>query len=363
MELRNLPLTQPRPCIDEFVDCILGRRPIGRVPLVEYIVDPAVMRPICTDLLGLPWVEAPSDQASWGRCWDNFIAFWHGLGYDFVRLELGLPFPQAGVLGDDPTMVSGQRGWWDEHTGAITNWEEFEAYPWPDPAEADLSALEYIVEHLPEGMGLVTCHGGGIYEHLSGILSYEGLAYLLVDDRDLVQAVSDRVGEAILGFYRRMLELPKLRVVLQGDDMGFRTGTLIAPDDLRAFALPWHKRFAEATHGAGIPYCLHSCGRVMPIMDDLIDDVGIDGKHSFEDVIMPVTEFHAAYGDRIAALGGIDVDFLCRASLEAIRERVRATKAALGPKGRYALGSGNSIPSYVPVDHYLTMVDEALAPL
>ncbi len=31
-----------------------------------------------------------------------------------------------------------------------------------------------------------------------------------------------------------------------------------------------------------------------------------------------------------------------------------------GPRGRYAVGSGNSIPSYIPVENYLAMVDEAL---
>jgi uroporphyrinogen decarboxylase len=31
------------------------------------------------------------------------------------------------------------------------------------------------------------------------------------------------------------------------------------------------------------------------------------------------------------------------------------------PGGRFALGSGNSIPSYVPLDHYLVMLDEALS--
>lgn len=363
MELRNLPLAKPAPNIGEFVDCILGKRQIGRVPLVEYIVDPVVMKPIVTDVLGREWIDAPANQTEWARYWDNFIAFWQGLGYDFVRLELGLSFPRPGVVGDDPTMASGQRGWWDEHVGAIATWEDFEKYPWPSAADADLAVLEYIAGHLPEGMGIISCHGGGIYEHLSGILSYENLAYLLVDDRELVRAVSDKVGEALLAFYRRLVELPNLRVVLQGDDMGFRTGTLIAPDDLREFALPWHKRFAEVTHAAGLPYCLHSCGKVMPIMEDLIEDVRIDGKHSYEDVIMPVTEFHAQYGGRIACLGGIDVDFLCRAPLEAIRERVRATKAELGPRGRYAIGSGNSIPSYVPVENYLTMIDEALAPM
>jgi hypothetical protein len=31
-----------------------------------------------------------------------------------------------------------------------------------------------------------------------------------------------------------------------------------------------------------------------------------------------------------------------------------------GSRGRYAIGSGNSIPSYIPVSNYLAMIDEAL---
>jgi uroporphyrinogen decarboxylase len=33
-----------------------------------------------------------------------------------------------------------------------------------------------------------------------------------------------------------------------------------------------------------------------------------------------------------------------------------------GPRGRFAIGSGNSIPSYVPVENYLALVDEAQNP-
>jgi uroporphyrinogen decarboxylase len=95
-------------------------------------------------------------------------------------------------------------------------------------------------------------------------------------------------------------------------------------------------------------------------MDDLIEDVKIDGKHSYEDAIIPVEEFQARYGDRIAVLGGVDINLLSAGSEADIRTRVRTLVETCGQRGRYALGSGNSIPSYVPVENYLAMVDEAL---
>ena len=93
-------------------------------------------------------------------------------------------------------------------------------------------------------------------------------------------------------------------------------------------------------------------------MEDLIEDVGIDARHSFEDAIETVEEANEKYGGRIALLGGIDVDFLCRANEEQIRRRVRHTLERCNPGGGYCLGTGNSVANYIPLDNYLAMMDE-----
>jgi len=96
-------------------------------------------------------------------------------------------------------------------------------------------------------------------------------------------------------------------------------------------------------------------------MEDLISDVGIDAKHSFEDAIIPVQDFQQKYGDRIAVLGGLDVNILANSTPDQVRQKTRFLIETCGARGRYAVGSGNSIPSYVPVENYLAMVDEAVA--
>ena len=111
--------------------------------------------------------------------------------------------------------------------------------------------------------------------------------------------------------------------------------------------------------GAGKPFLWHSCGRIFPIMQDVID-LGIDAKHSNEDIIAPFDEWIARYGERIGLLGGIDVDLLCQKSPAAIVEEVfeKGRRFRVAARG-YALGSGNSIPEYVPVDGYLAMIEGA----
>ncbi|MEW6718802.1 MAG: uroporphyrinogen decarboxylase family protein [Chloroflexota bacterium] len=357
--LRHLPLKNPQPDAKKFIDILMGRAKSTRSPLVEFIVDDVVMRPIVTDLLGRRWIAEASDCETQKAYLDNFIESWYRLGYDFVRFERGLPFPMKQTILPDPVPGSDKlRAWADQHEGSIRTWEDFERYPWPTIEQMDFFPFEYLNSHLPEGMGLMSSHAGGILEHLSWIMSFEGLCFALHDDPGLVKAVADKLGELMTGFYKHLLDLPHLIAVFPGDDMGFRTGTLVSPDTLRELVLPWHKRFAAMAHAKGLPYFLHSCGNVLKIMEDLITDVGIDGKHSYEDVIIPVQEFQARYGDRIAVLGGLDVNILAASSPDQVREKARFLIETCGSRGRYALGSGNSIPSYVPVANYLAMLDE-----
>ncbi|MCX5757214.1 MAG: hypothetical protein NTU83_01650 [Candidatus Hydrogenedentes bacterium] len=186
----------------------------------------------------------------------------------------------------------------------------------------------------------------------------ETLCIALCEQRDLVEAITRRLVGAYRVFLKRLLEFDRVKIVWGSDDMGYRGGPLISPDDLRAFVLPGHKLMAEMSHAAGRPYLLHACGNLSLIMDDLLDDVRIDAKHSFEDTIERVTEVKDTYGRRIALLGGLDVDFLCRASEAEVRVRVRETLEKCMPGGGYVLGTGNSVANYIPLDNYLAMLDE-----
>ena len=198
----------------------------------------------------------------------------------------------------------------------------------------DFFPFEYVNAHLPEGMGLLSSHGGGVFEHLSWIMSMEGLAYALFETPDLVAAITDKLGELMVAFNRQILTLDNLVALFPGDDMGYRKGTLVSPDHLRRYVLPWHKRFAAMTHDRGIPYFLHSCGRVTAVMGDLINDVRIDGKHSYEDAIIPAEEFQKTYGDRIAVLSfGKKI---AEGDKTAIQSNDEVIEAYLGKGIRYA---------------------------
>jgi uroporphyrinogen decarboxylase len=200
--------------------------------------------------------------------------------------------------------------------------------------------------------------GAHYCEWLTWLMGYESLCYALHDDRDLIEAIHQKIHHICTTLNRTALQFPRVKVVWGSDDMGYRQGLLFAPDDMRRYCLSGHRAIAAMAHERDCPYLLHSCGNLSAIMEDLIGDVKIDAKHSFEDVIENVIELKKSYGERLTLLGGIDVDFLCRADEAAVRRRVRETLAVCHPGGGYMLGSGNSVANYVPVDNYLAMMDE-----
>jgi len=346
------------PDFERFIDCIMRRGTPDRVHYVELFLDVQIKDVICERYGIFPSID-PEDHLSVMK---REVAIQRFLGYDYVRCGIDdLIMPLRSSKTDDTAALPKTQGrsYIDEHVGPITNWDEFEQYPWPDPEKISARSCEWYAENLPDDMCII---GGGGFAHfaeyINWLMGYETLCYALYDQRDLVKAIADRLLDLFEHIAELFLAVDRVKIMWGSDDMGFRTGTMISPDDMREFVLPGHKRMAELSHTAGRPYLLHACGNLCQIMDDLIDDVKIDAKHSFEDTIEDVIEDKSLYGDKIALLGGIDVDFLCRASEEDVRERVRRTLEACMPGGGYCLGSGNSVANYIPVDNYLAMMDE-----
>ncbi|MEI7436971.1 MAG: uroporphyrinogen decarboxylase family protein [bacterium] len=340
------------------VDNIRRRGTPERVYFMELFQDPEIREAIAKRFALTTGLD-PRDPDFERK---KYIAIQRFCGYDFVRIGMvGLEFPFFNhAVKNTASSSNGARNFRDEHTGPITNWEEFEKFPWPDPRTPSATReLEWYQKNLPEDMCIV---GSGGFAHqmefLSWLMGYETLCYALSEQRELVAAIARKLEDFFSNSLTRILEFDRVKLVWGSDDMGFKTGLLISPPDMRELVLRCHKQLAATSHAAGRPYLLHSCGNLSEIMEELIDAVGIDAKHSFEDTIEDVCDVKRRYGRRLSLIGGIDVDFLCRADEPAIRERVRKTLDVCQPGGGYCLGTGNSVANYIPLDNYMIMLDE-----
>jgi len=248
-----------------------------------------------------------------------------------------------------------------EAFAVIHSYKDFETYPWPDESNPiDFSHFETVAKLLPEGAKIVGGVCMGPYEWVSQMMGVVGLSFALADDPELVCLMFERISRLIQAADRQLATMDAIGALRQGDDLGFKTSTFLSPELLRRFVFPTYRAIAEEAHKNGKPFILHSCGNLEGVYDDLIDYCKIDAKHSFEDAILPVAEFKRRYGSRITPLGGLDVDVICRSSEADLRAYTRKRIEECFSDGYWALGTGNSLTDYMPLENYLIVLDEAM---
>lgn len=354
----GLFLTPIKPDGEGFINCIKRLGTPKRPHNIELFLDMEIQDAIARRF-GL---EKGLDRSDPFFAQKRLIVVQRFLGYDYVTAGVAnLAFSIPKLLTPDMSDLkksTGMRSFAEEHRGPVTTWEEFEKFQWPDLSKADTRSIEWFNKNLPEDMVLIGGLTGHIAEELTWLMGYETFCMALYEQRDLVKAIYEKVFALHRRYVELLLQFNRVRVVWGSDDLGFKTGPMFSPDDMREFVFPAHKALAEMVHKAGRLYFLHACGKLDLLIDDLIHDVKIDAKHSFEDTIEDVSESKKRHGSHITLLGGIDVDFLCRASEAQIRSRVRETLKSCLPGGGYCLGTGNSVANYIPVENYLVMLDE-----
>jgi uroporphyrinogen decarboxylase len=240
--------------------------------------------------------------------------------------------------------------------GVINDRDSFGKFKWTDPKVYDTGRLDSLSGRMPEGMKLVPYGPGGVLENVVSLMGYDNLCYAVYDNPGLVADVCEKVGGILVEYYKLVSNRDDVAAVISNDDWGFNTQLMLSAKDMRKYIFPWHEEIVRIIHAAGKPAILHSCGNLGEVEEDIFK-MGYDAKHSYEDNIEPVEKIYTRYRGRIAVLGGIDLDFICRATPDEVFER---SKKMLGLAGNgYALGSGNSIPAYVPIENYMAMIATA----
>lgn len=319
-----------------------------RLPLYEHGIDLGVMETV----LGVRFAHLRTGTLQEKNVFfKNYCDFFKKMGYDTVSFEacIGSAMPGAGALG-------GHR------KGVIQTRDDFEKYPW-DTIEDNFFRMygvdfETLRENLPTGMKAIGGAGYGIFECVQDLVGYMDLCYLREDDETLYADLFQQVGKINLGIWKRLLkEYGDVYCVCRfGDDLGFKSTTLLPPQDICALIVPQYAKIIAEVHRAGKPFLLHSCGCIFNVMDALLA-AGIDAKHSNEDQIAPFSTWVERYGDRIGNFGGIDTDAVCRLTEKEMQAYIENVVESAAGHGGFAFGSGNSIPEYVPVRQYLKMME------
>ena len=118
-------------------------------------------------------------------------------------------------------------------------------------------------------------------------------------------------------------------------------------------------RGVDAVHRAGGICVKHTDGDIAEIID-LIVDSGIDAIGPLEPAAgMDLLAVQDRYGDRVAVVGNIDVDLLCRGTPSGIRDETNRLVVSLAKRGGHVLSSGNTITSAVKPNNFRAMIEGA----
>lgn len=320
---------------------VLARKVPDRPVLFELMID----MPYIERLAGSPLPVGADELTVLKKC----VEGWAAAGYDYTPTY-------ASAFHFDTGLHITERSRSLNDSSVITDWESFEAYQWPDPESFSTEKLDRIKEYLPDGMKLMIWMPCGILENLINFTGYDNLCMMLYDEPELVEEIANHIGKRMYRYMELALQHDTVGIICANDDWGFNTQTFLSPRDLRKYIFPWHKRISELAHRYCKPTILHSCGYFKDIIDDIVDDMGFSARHSYQDNIMPVEEAYETYNNRIAILGGIDIDFLYHETPENITTRCRKMLERTAERGGYALGSGNSIPYSLPFENYMAML-------
>jgi uroporphyrinogen decarboxylase len=292
------------------------------------------------------------------RFMDLSINFSKMVGYDYVIATPVVPIRRTKAnLKNDPNCEGTVRTWQDEHQGLIMSRQDYDAYTWPSMESINMMSLDLLQGMMQPG-AQVLCFIMGIFEDLRVLMGFEQMAYKSIDEPELLGDILENLTILCEAAVDKGASHPACGAIFYADDLGHTNSTMVSPKFMREWIFPRQKRIADACHKHGKPFLLHCCGQVDTIMEDLIETVGIDARHSFQDNIEPVEEVYRKYGDRIAILGGVDVDLLSRGTPEQVRARTREILEVCAPGGGYCMGSGNSLPNFVNVENYYAMLDE-----
>ena len=364
---RYLSKLDKKPDFERFVRTVTSKEP-GPVPVGDIFADHETVGNFLGERVFdyARMAADPMHRITARDLWDGFryvdqtIRFCLATGWDYAYSFSAIPFP--GFTYDLADNTSNQlknsrkRYWVNDSGGPIQNWDDFERYPWPGNVRSVNLASRIMAKRIPDGMKVMVIPGG-VFEWTTWLFGLTPFCYLLSDQPDLVEAVIEKVNGLIFAVIQDLMGEPGIGGIFMGDDLGFASGTLVAPKVIREKFLPYIKRMVELVHSAGKLFIFHSCGNLERIMDDICA-MGVDAKHSFEDKIMPVEEVYQRWSDRIGIIGGVDMHLLASGTEDQVRKRTREILDVCGRDGRYVLGTGNSVANYLPIKNYLAMLDE-----
>jgi uroporphyrinogen decarboxylase len=241
---------------------------------------------------------------------------------------------------------------------------DVDAYPWPDPACADIAKFkELAARSRATGRAVFGSSWGSIFGEPYRLMGMDHFMMALVERPEVAAAVINHVADFFVAVDKKAFEASRgmLDLSYHGNDFGSQRGLLMSRAMfLQFFAQPLKRLVAQAK-GFGLLAMHHSCGAVSDIIPDLIA-CGVDVLDPVQVTAagMNLKELRDRFGTKIAFHGGISAQrTLPLGSPAEVRAQVCEALEAMRPCGGYILAPDQSITEDTPLDNVIAMYEAA----
>ena len=222
---------------------------------------------------------------------------------------------------------------------AISSLAELDRLPRPDPHDQSrYERLKATTGEVDRSQYFIAVnHPYFLYENGFNILGPEQFLLSLLADPDGAHALLDILVDFELGVAQEYVKLKPDHVNLS-DDYGMQDRLSVNHDTWCEFFKPRIKKmvdFYRSELGSDAVISLHSCGHVMPILEDLIE-VGIDILNPIQSTANDLPQMRRVTSRRLVLCGGIDGQrVLPSGTPEDVRQEVRCKMEMLWEDGGY----------------------------
>ena len=330
---------------ERFLAVLDGELP-DRVPTFEIIIHPSITQALCPGCDYADFVEAMDIEGA--------ITGTPSSLYSKTVID-----PQRQIVRDEWGVVRqiGTEVVPMPMGGPIETMDDLCSYQPPDAdAPGRLEQLEDLLARF-RGKRAVGVHLHDSFSYPTYLLGMDKLLMNLYLDPELVRGVIELSVDHTLRMIERATAMGA-DFILFGDDYASTSAPLMSPAHFQEFFLPGLRTVVQAARERGARVIKHTCGRITPILDVIVD-TGIDALHPLDAAAgMDMPAVKARYGHRIAVCGGINCgEVLSDWEPEAVRQEVRRRLSELMPGGGYILCSSNSIHSQVKPENYRAMLE------
>ena len=247
----------------------------------------------------------------------------------------------------------------DKDIGTPVDWplkepEDLARYDWPDSGDDSWYAgtAEAVAAHgeLFSRYKL----GFALYERAWSMRGMPALLMDMIERPQFVEQLLDAIVAHDLAQVHRAIACG-VDAVYFGDDYGMQTGLIMGPEHWRHFIKPRLAKLFAPVRQAGKYVCLHSCGAVSELFDDLIE-IGLNLFNPFQPEVMDVFALKKRYHGRLAFHGGMSIQkTLPFGTVEDVRQATQRL-IELGRDGGYVFSPSHSVPPDVPGENLAAMM-------